>query len=237
MYPPCPNGDPTMRKFKFLAVALLGFGLASTALAEKKGGDEEVTTDEEAQYKQIKLGKISEFRPTWKNAKEIQDSVTAFETKINEVNSSIKEAAGIAQDAPLEKAFTDMKETAGDKLKVTINSGKMPELSAEDAPDNVKAFVDTVNGGVDTCKSVIEGAKEMPGQIQALIEEAKGMPSQLTPSILKDNGLKAKDLKPQKAVIAGNIEALKETKGRAQGVLAAAEDIVAQVKSLTPAKR
>ena len=227
-----------MRKFKFLAIALLGFGLSSIALAEKKsGGDEEVTSDEEAQYQQIKLGKIDEFKPTWKNAKEIQDSVTAFETKLNEVNSSIKEAAGIAQDAPLEKAFADMKETAGDKIKVTIDSGKMPSLSAEDAPDNVKAFVDAVNAGVETCKSVIEGAKEMPGQIQTLIEEAKGMPSQLTPSILRDNGLKAKDLKQQKAVIAGNIEALKQTKGRAQGVLGAAEDIVTQVKSLTPAKR
>ncbi len=219
-----------MRIFKLTSLALLALSLTVTtvdALADDAPAEDA--------YAQIEMGNIGEFNPTWTKAKDIQETITKWETQLNKLQDDTKQAAGIATDAPVQKAFDDMKETAGEMLTVAIDGGQ-PKLTVDDAaPENVKAFVATVDSGVGTCQGIIDNAKEIPGEIEALIEEAKGLPSQLTPSILKDNGLKAKDLKGEKATIANNTNALKATKPRVEGVIETAVEFVNLVKGLTPA--
>ena len=220
-----------MRIFKLTTLALLGLSLTVTTV-DALADDAPV----EDQYAQIELGNIQEFNPTWEKAKNIQEMITTWETQLNKLQDDTRQAAGIATDAPIEKAFEDMLATAGDKLTVAIDSGQPKvTVTADDAPDNVKAFVATVDSGVAVCKNIIENGKAIPGEIDALVDEAKGLPSQLTPSILKDNGLKARDLKTEKATIANNTNALKDTKPRLEGVISAATEFVNLVKSLAPA--
>jgi hypothetical protein len=231
-----------MKTSRIAIAALLTLGLTvlgSDALAGKKSSDSgkkkqttEETSTEESQYKQIRMGKIKEFKPTYTSAKGLLETVTSFETALNQMHDSTREAGDIAKDEPLKKAFNKTKRTASDKLIVTLEKGRIPKVSAKDAPDNVTTFIDQVNLNVDIAEELIQGAKAVPEQVDVLVGQLTGIPASITPDLMKKNNLKVKDLQKQVNVAKHNLDATKEAKPRAEGVLKSARHYMDLVKSL-----
>lgn len=208
-------------------------GAEETTTSSKKGADDSKPSKEETQYKQIKLGKIKEFRPTYKSAQGLLETVTLWETQINDMRDATKTAAGVAKDDPLKKAFNSMKKTGKGKLIVALNTGSTPRVSAKkDAPNNVVTFVDQVNASIDTCQSIIDNAKGIPAQVDGLVTEISGMPARITPDLLVKNNLKVNDLNTQVNVAKNNLEATKSIKPRVKGVVNSAENYFSLVRSL-----
>ena len=238
-------------KTRLLASLVLALTLTGTAMAGggKKGADEPTETSkkgtadgeadgeqpsaEETQYKQIKLGKIQEFRPTYKSAQGLLETVTLWETQIIDIHEATKTAAGVAKEDPLQKAFNSMKRTAKGKLVVALNTGSTPRVSAKkDAPANVLTFVDQVNASIDTCASIVANAKGIPDQVEGLVTEITGMPARITPELLAKNNLQVGDLNSQVKVAKHNLEATKDIKPRVKGVVLSAENYFSLVRSL-----
>jgi hypothetical protein len=223
-----------MRIFRTVAIALLGAGLLTSTVAEAKkdkGASEE--SAEEAAYITINNEtRIGEFNPTWTDAKAIQDKVTSFETNLNGITTEFNTALGVATDAPLQTAIDDLKEKAAGKLQVALDGGKPKITAADGIPENVQAGIDALNGGVDKVMQIIEDAKSLPADIQALVDTAKAFPAQLTPDLLSKNNLKIKDLKAETGVVKDNTKGLIETQDRLKGVVDAATSFVDAVKGL-----
>ena len=97
-----------MRKLLALLAATTAFTIAFDAVAEDEPAGEEAPT--------IQMGKITEFNATWEKAASIDQRLTGIEGNVAAAHEQTKLAAGTATDAPIEKAFEDIKATAGDKL-------------------------------------------------------------------------------------------------------------------------
>jgi len=216
-----------MRKLIALLAATTAFTVAFDAIAEDAEPAEEVPT--------IQMGKITEFNGTWEKAASIDTRLDELEANVAAAHEQTKTAAGVATDAPLEKAFEDIKATAGDKLVGALEGDKVTVSATEDAPENVKEFAAAANKAGESLEAALKDATKLKEDAQALIEEATAIPSSITPDLIKNAGMKKpKDIKAEKDLQAGNVAIVKTFPAQADGVISAATEFVTLAKSLIP---
>lgn len=210
---------------RFFAVAALAAGLSFSSVA-LAGDDEGYTDINDATM-------VGEFNGTWAKAKEVQGTVTQWESDLKAAREGFNTAVGIATDAPIDKAVESLKEQAGEHLQVALDGGKPNITVADAAPDNVKAAVEALKGCVAAAESVVAGGPALVDQSKAVGEEASAIPGQLNPSFFKDNGIKKPgDIKNATKEQKDNVAATKATDERIKGVISEATAIVDSVKAL-----
>lgn len=216
-----------MRKLLALLAATTAFTVAFDAVAEDEPAGEEAPT--------IQMGKITEFNSTWEKAASIDQRLTDIEGNVAAAHEQTKLAAGTATDAPIEKAFEDIKATAGDKLVGALEGDKVTISATEDAPDNVKKFADEATKAGEAMESALKDATKIKEDAEALIAEATAIPTSITPTLLKDAGLKKpKDIKAEKDLQAANVAIVKTFPAQAEAIVSAATEFVTLAKSLVP---
>lgn len=216
-----------MRKLLALLATTTALTIAFDAVAE----DEAPPAEEKPT---IQMGKITEFNGTWEKAAAIDTRLGDMHKGVMAAHEQTKAAAGVATDAPIEKAFEDMKATAGDKLVVSIEAGQAPKLSAaDDAPENVKTFAMEADKAVSALSAVKDDAMKLKEEATALVGEAAAIPASITPELIKNSGLKKpKEIKAEKDLQAANVEIVKTFPTQADNVISAATEFVTLVQSL-----
>ena len=190
----------------FLVVGSIVVGVTQSDAQAKKEKD---SSNSVALVEIVETGTSADsvFMP----AKEINDTLNSIQTNLQSGNDSLTSTLGLTQGTPLADALADLKTKAGDKLKVAMNGSK-PTLSlADDAPDNVKAAVDSANQFVQIHVDAIEQAQGLVPQAQQvataagslnptdLVKEVATNPMQI-PKITKDisSDIKAVTQTPQR---------------------------------------
>lgn len=219
-----------MRFSNLFAVAVLSLGVAGAAIAEEEEGPRQACVD-------IPCfdmgGRVKELAPTWKEGEDIQEKLIQMELDVASIEPDLKVAMGVAEDAPLETALAQMKEDAGDKLIVSLESGGAPSFSvADDAPDNVKTFADAANAAVAKLDKVSQDAKSMEGDITRLGGAATDATSSVNAGTMKANGLKVSDLKGEVAIVKHNKEAAKGLKDRSAKVVGESTRLTGMLASM-----
>jgi hypothetical protein len=202
---------------KWVVAAVLSLSVAGVAMAEEEEGPRQACVEIPCFDTS---GRVKEFAPTWKEGVDIQEKLIQMEIDVNSIGPNLKIAIGVAEDAPLETAIAQMKDAAGDKLIVSLESGGMPTFSvADDAPENVKTFADAGNAAAATLQKITADAKSMEGDITKLGSEASDASSSMNAGTMKANGLKMGDLKGELAIVKHNKEAAKGLKDRSAKVV------------------
>ncbi|MED5373252.1 MAG: hypothetical protein VX899_19695 [Myxococcota bacterium] len=206
------------RKIAFALITSLA--LTSVAVAQdRKGGEDEGPRAECVEIPCFDLsGRVQELAPTWKEGEDIQEKLIQMEADLATIEPDLKAAIGVAEDAPLEKALTDFQEMAGDKLIVALEGGKVKFDATEDAPDNVKAFVEAGNSAVAKLDAVAQQAQSLEGDITRVGTEGAAAVEKVDKNTLKSNGLKVADLKGELDIVKHNKDAAAGLKDRAASV-------------------
>ena len=207
-----------MRVSKWVVAAVLSIGVAGVAMAEEEEGPRQACVEIPCFDTS---GRVKEFAPTWKEGVDIQEKLIQMELDVNSIEPDLKTAMGVAEDAPLEKAIADLKESAGDKLIVSLESGGMPSFAvADDAPENVKTFADAGNAAAAKLQKISADAQSLEGDITKLGTEASDASGKMNAGTMKANGLKVSDLKSELDIVKHNKEAAKGLKDRSAKVVA-----------------
>ena len=207
-----------MRASKLFIGLFLSAGLAGVAFAEDAEEGPREACIEIPCFDMS--GRVKEFNGTWKEGQDMQEKLIKMETDLAEVEPSLRAAMGVADDAPIDKAFEDMKTTAGDKLVVTLEGGKTSFSAADDAPENVKAFADAANEASNRLEKIAADAASMESDITRLGQEASEATGQVNKDTMKNNGLKISDLKGELDIVKHNKTAAAGLKDRAAKVAA-----------------
>ena len=173
---------------------------------------------------------LSSIDDVFSPVKDIHTQLQDTQTKLSEIEANIRTALGVAEDAPLETALTDLKEQAGDALTFEMD-GITPKISLNsdaDVPENVSTGVDALQTAFTDLSTIIT---ELPGlsdqvteavsQGQALVSDPKGLISDA-----KSSGMKGKDAMTAVKTAKNNLKATKQTPDHIANTTTAAKDLL-----------
>ncbi len=108
-------------------------------------------------------------------AKEIHDSLNDIQTNLKDGTTELSNALELAEGTPFADALADLQTKAGDKLTVALDGGKPTFSLADDAPENVKTAVDSLNNFVDYHMTALDEAKALVPKAQEVAQKAQNL--------------------------------------------------------------
>jgi len=167
---------------------------------------------------------IAEFDDVFGRARDMQGTLKTSNENLAGARANVNTTLGVATDAPLATALTDLKTKANGKIKLVME-GKRPKLEATEAvPENVQQGIDSVNKLSETSIASSETADQLKPQSESLVEATKDFPPKV-PTLVKNPlevGKKTKQVK-------GNIKAVGELPGQVDGLRVEASGITTDI--------
>lgn len=219
-----------MRISKWVAAAVISMSVAGVAMAEDAEAPREACVEIPCFDTS---GRVQELEATWKSGEVLQDKLIQMEIDVSSIGAEMKTALGVAEDASLDQAIADLKETAGDKLTVSMESGAMPTFSvADDAPENVKTFAAACTAATEKLQKVTADVKSLEEDITKMGTDATEAAGSLNAKTMKENGLKAKDLKTELSIAKNNKAAAEGLKDRSMKVVTETTNLTTMLAGL-----
>ncbi len=219
-----------MRISKWVAAAVISMSVSGVAMAEDEAAPREGCVEIPCFDTS---GRVQELEATWKSGEVLQDKLIQMEMDVISINTEMKTALGVAEDASMDQAIADLMETAGDKLTVSMESGAMPTFSvADDAPENVKAFAAACTAATEKLQKVTADVKSLEEDITKMGADATEAAGSLNAKTMKANGLKAKDLKAELSIAKNNKAAAEGLKDRSMKVVTETTNLTTMLAGL-----
>ena len=191
------NFRPLMLLAALTAVAL-------PAMDAFAGKEKDKSGEAESKYPEIKTTAVEDFNPAFTKAKNIHDTLQATENNLAKVNTSLAASLKLDQTTSLDKALAELKTKAGKKLTVSLEGGRVPKVSAQDA---------------------------VVPEVKGLVVEVVVFPAMINPDIFKRNGVAAADIPKVTKQINNNIKAINATPERLAAVTDLSLATFGQVKA------
>ncbi|MEY3210191.1 MAG: hypothetical protein RIT28_672 [Pseudomonadota bacterium] len=186
----------------------------------------------ESKYPEIKTTAVEDFNPAFLKAKTIHDTLQATENNLTKVNTSLAAALKLDQTTSLDKALAELKTKAGKKLTVSLERGRVPKVSPEDAVvPEVQTAIDTLNTSLDDLDKTLQDVEKLVPEVKGLVAEVAAFPGMINPDIFKRNGVAAADIPKVTKQINSNIKAINATPERLAAVTDLSLATFGQVKA------
>lgn len=186
----------------------------------------------ESKYPEIKTTAVEDFNPAFLKAKAIHDTLQATEDNLTKVNTSLAASLKLDQTTSLDKALAELKTKAGKKLTVSLERGRVPKVSPEDAVvPEIQTAIDTLNTSLDDLDKTLQDVEKLAPEVKGLVAEVASFPAMINPDIFKRNGVAAGDIPKVTKQINSNIKAINATPERLAAVTDLTMTTFGQVKA------
>ncbi|RME26043.1 MAG: hypothetical protein D6798_07535 [Deltaproteobacteria bacterium] len=162
-------------------------------------------------------------------AKEIHDALNDIQTHLKDGTTELNNALGLAEGTPFADALADLQAKAGDKLTVALEGGKPTFSLADDAPDDVKTAVDSLNRFVEYHMTALDEAKALVPKAQEVAQKAQGLDAAGLAGEAASNPLEIGKLAKS---IGRNIKAVGQTPKRVEDTIAVLSGDIEAVSAL-----
>lgn len=197
-----------------LTIVSLAFAFSGDATAKKKKKKNKDKETAAASWEEIG---IPSFDEVFTKAKHIDDNLTAARTQLKTIDTELLTALGAAEGVSLGDALGELKTKAAGKITMKIEGGA-PALSADDAPDDVKAAVAAINTGVAKYAKLIKNLGELQNQGKELVTAATALPAK-APAEAKSAGISPMKLPGVIKNVSKNVKNTTKIPANAAGLL------------------